>query len=218
MKKEVIILSERLKAKLGEELYKQVLEKVKAEEVDLTEGLVEKSKVKEVETKLEEANNNLSNLQSKFDRTEKQLKDTEDILSENKGLKEKYDSMDKKYKEDLEIQNTKYQKEISDAKKKYLIENLLTKEGAKHTKLLMNTIDFDKISIEGENLLGFSDILNNMKTGEYKDLFIQQRNEPGNTSNQSNTNNQSNDTLLGNSNLSNDDRTEGQWLESFKDL
>lgn len=210
-------MSERLKAVIGEDLYKKLLEKVKAEEVDLTKDLIKKEKLTEIETKLEEANNNLSNLQSKFDRTEKQLKDTENILSENKDLKIKYDDMDKKYKEDLEIQNTKYQKEISDTKKRYLIENLLTKEGAKHTKLLMNTIDFDKISIEGENLLGFNDILNDMKTGEYKDLFIQQRNESGN-SDQNNQNNQGDNTLLDNLNLSNDDRTENQWLERFKDL
>ena len=82
----------------------------------------------------------------------------------------------------------------------------------------MNLVDFDKISVEGENLLGFSDILNNLKNGEYKDQFNQQRNESNNNNTGNSNNLGDNNNLDNNNNNNSDNKTEEQWLTDFKDL
>lgn len=197
-------MSDRVRKIVGEELYKQILTAgLKPEEFDLTKGLVP-------EAKLNEANNKIDGLNGKVSTYEKQLGETKELLRNSEEYKGKYDEMDAKYKADLQAKD----KEIVDTKKRYLVESALTKEGAKHTKLLMSTIDLEKISVDGDNLIGFTDTINELKSGEYADLFSKTQNKGASDLDNTNTNNQNNDQPNDDSGK---DKTEDQWLDIMKD-
>lgn len=153
-------MSERLKAKLGTELYQKILDAgIKPTEVDLVEGWIPK-------TRFNEVNDKVKGLEGKVTTYEKQLGDTKELLKNSEEYKTKYDELDVQYKADLALKD----KEIVNTKKRFLGENQLVQAGAKHTKLLMSQIDWDKVSVEGDNLLGFNDYIDSFKK-EFTDLF-----------------------------------------------
>lgn len=153
-------MSERLKTKLGQEIYQKILDAgIKPEEVDLVEGWIPRARFNEINEK-----NKV--LEGKVTTYEKQLGETKELLKNSEEYKTKYDDLDTKYKSDLAAKD----KEILNTKKRFLGENQLVQAGAKHTKLLMSQIDWDKVSVEGDNLLGFNDYIESFKK-DFSDLF-----------------------------------------------
>jgi hypothetical protein len=73
-----------------------------------------------------------------------------------------------------------------------MIKEYLTNQGAKHTDLLMKSINLDDIKIDGNQLIGISDITKSLKES-YKELFIEKTTNtnkpPKNTDNNNNNNN-----------------------------
>lgn len=191
-------MSEKIKAKIGEELYNKILGTgLKAEEFDIVNdgSWITKSRFNEI-------NNKLKATDKKIIDYEKQINDTKELLKDSEDFKEQYNLLDEKYKADIALKD----KEILDTSKKFLVENQLRDSGAKHTSLLMNTIDFDKISIENGNLLGMSDILEGLKQ-DYSDLF---------TTKQSGTNNNISGNIPNNNQNNNNDEID--WEEKLKDI
>ena len=153
-------MSERLKKKIGEELYNKVIAAgIKPEEVDLVEGWIPR-------TRFNEVNDKVKGYEGKVATYEKQLDDTKKLLAGSEEYKTKYEALDTQYKTDLAAKD----KEIVNTKKRFLGENQLVQAGAKHTKLLMSQIDWDKVSVEGDNLLGFNDYIDSFKK-DFSDLF-----------------------------------------------
>jgi len=153
-------MSERIKEKIGEELYNQILTKgLKSSDFDLLDGFVPRSRLNEVNDKLSVANKSIKTYEDKVKATEKLLADSEEF-------KTKYTSLSEKYEKDLAGKD----EAMANISKKYHVETALLKEGARHISLLSKEIDFGKLSIEGDNVLGLNDTIKSLKK-EYPDFF-----------------------------------------------
>lgn len=157
-------MSERVKQKIGEELYKKILDAgIKPEEFDMLEGYIPRSR-------FNEATGKASAMQSKIESYEKQIKDTQLMLDNHSELKGQYSELQNKYQADLEAKD----REISNVLKSSLVKESLTKEGARHVDLLMKNIDLEKLSLDNGNLIGISDTMTKLKT-DYADLFEEKK-------------------------------------------
>jgi hypothetical protein len=153
-------MSERIKNKIGEELYNQILATgIKSTEFDMLDGYIPRTRFNEMTEKYKVAGEKVTTY-------EQQLTETKKLLDESAEYKTKYSALETKYSSDLATKD----KELQNISKRFLVEQHLTKEGAKHTKLLMKEIDLDKLVIEGENVLGLNDTIKDLKTN-YSDLF-----------------------------------------------
>jgi len=159
-------MSDRIKNKIGDELYNQILAKgIKAEEFDLINdgSYIPRSRFNEL-------NDNIKIEKEKVTTLETKIGEMSKLVSGNEELKTKYLELDSKYKNEIMIKD----KIILNNSKKYLVESALNKEGAKYTDLLLGKIDFEKLTIEGSNILGLSDIVKDLKTN-YKELFVEKQ-------------------------------------------
>lgn len=193
-------MSEKVKNKIGEELYNKVLEKgLKPEDFDLVNdgSWIPKPRFNEV-------NNKLKATEDKVTTYENQIKDYDKLVSQNKELKGNYDSLKEQHTNDLAAKD----KEISNVSKRFMVEQKLRESGAKHTSLLMKDIDLEKITVENENLLGMDPILEGLKTN-YGDMFV--------TKQTNNNTSQSNNNLGGNDNQ-NYDPNNIDWEAELKDI
>lgn len=154
-------MSERLQKKIGNELYQKILDLgIKSEDIDLVdEGYIPYARFKEINDKAKAYNEKISLY-------EKQLNETKSLLASSDEYKNKYSELENKYIADLKAKDN----EIINTKKRFLAEDALKKAGAKHTKLLMNQIDLDKISVENESLVGIDTFINEFKN-DFSDLF-----------------------------------------------
>jgi len=194
-------MSDKIKNKIGEELYNKVLEKgLKPEDFDLVNdgSWIPKPRFNEV-------NNKLKATEDKVTTYENQIKDYDKLVSSNKELKGNYDSLKEQHTNDLAAKD----KEILNVSKKFMVESKLRESGAKHTSLLMKDIDFEKITVENENLLGMDPILEGLKTN-YGDLFV--------TKQTNNNTSQSNNTNTGGNDNQNYDPNNIDWEAELKDI
>jgi hypothetical protein len=193
-------VSEKIKNKIGEELYNQVLAKgLKPEDFDLINdgSWIPKPRFNEV-------NNKLKATEDKITTYESQIKDYDKLVSTNKELKGNYDSLKEQHTNDLAAKD----KEILNVSKRFMVESKLRESGAKHTSLLMKDIDLEKITVENDNLLGMDPILEGLKTN-YGDMFVTK--QTTNNTNQSNNN-------LGGTNNENYDPNNIDWEAELKDI
>lgn len=176
-------MSDRLKEKLGEELYGKILEKgIKASEIDLVNSdWVSYNRFKEV-------NDKYKTEQEKVKSYEQKHVDTEKLLSENKDLKTKYDDLSTKHKSELEAKDI----EILNTTKKYKATEALTKAGAKDIDYMLYKMDMSKLSLDNDNLIGITDMINGLKK-DYKDHFVEKKRKSnansGGSNNEDETNN-----------------------------
>jgi Phage minor structural protein GP20 len=153
-------MSERLKQKIGEELYNKLIETgLKANEIDLLDGWIPKSRLNEEISKRKTLEEKIVTYESKGVEIDKLLKDNEE-------LKNQYSTLNEKYKSDLEMKDT----EIVNISKRTKIEKALFESGAMHADLLMSKINLDDLKIDGENIIGLTDKIAGLKTN-YKELF-----------------------------------------------
>jgi len=157
-------MSERIKAKLGEDLYNQVTAILKPTEFDLLEGYIPKNRFNEV-------NSEVKTLREQIEIHKKNIDDTKKLLESSEEFKTKYTELENKYSTDLQLKD----KEIANISKISKIKEHLSKEGAKHVDLLLPKISLDTIKIDGDNLIGITDIVTNLKNS-YGDLFKSETN------------------------------------------
>lgn len=159
-------MSDKVKLKIGDELYTKILEKgLKPDEFDIVNdgSWIPKARFNEV--------NEAKKLSDeKVTTYEKQLNETKDLLKGSEEFKEKYNALNQKYQTDLAAKD----KAIADTSKRYLVEAALMKEGAKHSDLLLGKINLDNLTVEGSNVLGLSDVIKDLKTN-YSDLFVEKQ-------------------------------------------
>jgi hypothetical protein len=193
-------VSEKIKNKIGEELYNQVLAKgLKPEDFDLVNdgSWISKPKFNEVNNKLKATENKITTYES-------QIKDYDKLVSTNKELKGNYDTLKEQHTNDLAAKDN----EILNVSKRFMVESKLRESGAKHTSLLMKDIDLEKITVENDNLLGMDPILEGLKTN-YGDMFVTK--QTTNNTSQSNNN-------LGDTNNENYDPNNIDWEAKLKDI
>jgi hypothetical protein len=199
------IMSEKVKNKIGEELYNQILKAgLKAEDFDLVNdgSYIPRAR-------LNEAIGKLKATEEKVTAYEKQLNDTKTMLEGSEEYKTKYDTLLETHKKDLELKD----KEIINTSKKFLIEQKLNAAGGKHTDYLMTDIDLDKLTIDNNNIVGLDPIIEDLKV-KRADMFAVTNNinKNNNNNNNNNDNNDNNDNKYGGD-------IEGvSWDEVFKDL
>lgn len=75
-----------------------------------------------------------------------------------------------KLKTDLQTLQSKYDADVVRVHKESVIREELMKNGAKHTDLLLNGIDLEKVVIDGKKVTGLSEQITSAKE-KYKDLF-----------------------------------------------
>jgi hypothetical protein len=193
-------VSEKIKNKIGEELYNQVLAKgLKPEDFDLVNDGSWISK-----PKFNEVNNKLKATEDKITTYESQIKDYDKLVSTNKELKGNYDDLKEQHTNDLAAKD----KEILNVSKRFMVESKLRESGAKHTSLLMKDIDLETIIVENDNLLGFDSVIEGLKTN-YGDMFV--------TKQTTNNTSQSNNNLGGTDN-ENYDPNNIDWEAKLKDI
>jgi hypothetical protein len=177
-------MSERLKAKLGDELYNQIIAKgIKENEFDLVEGWIPKTRFDEVSKELKITKSKVSSL-------EEQSSKQGDLVKDNETLKNDFANLKTQYTTDLQNKD----KEITNIYKTTKVQNALIKEGSKHPELLMGQIELDKLTLDGENVVGLTDVVTNLKT-KYPDYFIvKQTNTTNQTQGSKESDQKSNDT------------------------
>lgn len=150
-------MSNRIKEKIGEELYNQVIAAgLKPSDFDLvTEGWIPKARFDEV-------NNRYKSSDDKIKTYEKQISEATGIVSVNEELKGQLESLNQKYKADLEAKD----KDILDSTKKALAREKFVSMGAKGKRvdMLMRELDLNSLSVENNNLLGFDSQAEKIKT------------------------------------------------------
>lgn len=143
---------------LGEELGKQVEEKLgEGFFIGKEENYVAKHRFDEVNTELKEVKEQLKE-------RDKDLAELKDSLKDNEELQNKVKEWEIKYQE--AVQNS--EKKIAEMQKRAAVEKALT--GAKYPDLLIEKIDFDKLTIEGDKVIGLNDVIEGLKEN-YADLF-----------------------------------------------
>jgi YesN/AraC family two-component response regulator len=153
-------MSERLKAKIGDELYNKILEQgVKSTELDLVDGWIPRARFNEISDKLKTTSEKVTSY-------EKQIQETTNLLKGSEELKGQYDSLQSKYTQELQMKD----KEIANITKATAVREALIKEGGKHLDLLMKTVNLDNVTMTDGNINGLTDVVKELKK-EYGDLF-----------------------------------------------
>lgn len=154
---------------LGEELYKQVIEKagedVKINITSYKDGDKTINSFMPM-TRFNESRDEIKILKEKVVSYEKQISDTSKLLKDSEEFKTQYSELQEKYKSDLATKD----KEISNILKKSLVKENLTKAGAKHVDLLMREINLDSLNVKDGSLEGIDEVVKGLK-GSYNDLF-----------------------------------------------
>ena len=169
-------MSERLKEKLGDELYKQIIDKgIKANEIDLLDGYITRQRFNEVNDKLKATNEKVTSLEQEKTEKDKLLKESEIFKNENEQFKTKLTDLETKYANDLKFKDT----QIENVQKKSLVKEHLLTNGAQYIDLLIDKVNFDTVKVENDKLTGFDDQFKSMKEN-YKGLFVETVNKQDN--------------------------------------
>lgn len=137
---------EEFKDLFGEELYNQVVSKIGDKKLILNDG-----KYIPI-NKFNEVNESRKALEQQIEHYKKTGADTEQLLSSNKELNQKYQELQNASKSQLE----EYQKNLTNIQKRTMIKDMLINEKVMYPDLLIKEIDLDFIKLDGENLLGFN--------------------------------------------------------------
>jgi len=149
-------MSERFKAKIGDDLYQQILDKgVKPSQFDFLDGYIPRERYNEISEK-----NKLN--EAKLTDHEKQSIEIANLLKGNEEFKAKYDTLNNKYKQDLSAKDN----EILNIYKNTKVREALKDSGAKHPDLLLSKVDFNTLTVDNDRLLGFESQLEKIKITE----------------------------------------------------
>lgn len=147
-----------LKELLGEDLYDQVKEKLGDMEVivvDPNDPMVPKRRLDEVITE----RNRYKEMVAERDT---QLADLKTWAKDNEVLKAQIAELQAKNKQVTED----YEKQLKDQRFAFAIERAVAKADARNVKAVMALLDTSKISLDGENLLGFDEQIAALKKSD----------------------------------------------------
>ena len=112
--------------------------------------------------KLEESQKENEQLQNTIKERDTQLEELKTNTGDSKELKKQLEEAIAKNKADAE----KAQADFAAYKKENALTMALLKSGAKNTKAVLALLDTDKISLDVDNLLGFNDQVEKLKTSD----------------------------------------------------
>jgi len=138
-----------LKDILGDDLYKQVKEKLGDTEVtvvDSNDPMVPKRRLDEV---IAERNR----YKEQVDERDTQLADLKTGAKDNEVLKAQIADLQAKNKQATE----EHEKQLKDQRFAFAVERAVAKADARNVKAVVALLDASKISLDGENLLGFEE-------------------------------------------------------------
>ncbi len=141
-----LFAGETLEQLLGEELYKQVTEKLGDQKIAIVSdgNWIPKDKFNALNEQLKTANNTIDDLK-------KSNKD-------NEALQTKVGEYETKVKD--------YEKQIQDMQFNYALEGALKGANARNIKAIKALLDLDKVSIDGDNLIGLEEQLKGLKESD----------------------------------------------------
>jgi len=172
-----------LKEILGDELFNRVKGKMGEKELIVNDGsYIPRSRLgEEIDKK--------KAFESKVLEYEKQLQETQNVLKGSEEFKEKYEKLDKTFKETLKAKEN----ELLNVNKKSAIREKLITSGAKNDKyldLLMKNVDFDSVKMSDNNIEGLDNLIKDFKEN-YGDLFQESKIENNSGNNENNNNDSS---------------------------
>lgn len=147
-----------LKDILGDDLYKQVKEKLGDTEVtvvDPNDPMVPKRRLDEV---IAERNR----YKEQVEERDSQLADLKTWAKDNEVLKAQITDLQAKNKQATED----YEKQLKEQQFAFAVERAVTKAGARNVKAVAALLDTSKISLDGENLLGFDEQIAALKESD----------------------------------------------------
>lgn len=147
-----------LKDILGDDLYKQVKEKLGDTEVivvDPNDPMVPKRRLDEV---IAERNR----YKEMVEERDSQLTDLKTWAKDNEVLKAQIAELQAKNKQVTED----YEKQLKDQRFAFAIERAVAKADARNVKAVVALLDTSKISLDGENLLGFDEQIAALKKSD----------------------------------------------------
>lgn len=171
-------MNDKLKELLGDELSKQVLEKLgKDVNIDIINNgnWIPKNKF---DTKLEE----LKLLNQQVGQYKENASKVETLINENKELKSKYDTLNNDHTTAIEAK----EKEISNINKKHTLLKSLNDSGAIESDLLLPLFDLDKLELNDNKIIGFDDLIKPIK--EARKTMFKETQISGNEPNDGNSN------------------------------
>lgn len=140
-------MSDILKEKLPEELYTQVKEHLGDAKFLLNDGsYIPKSRFDEVNTKKSALESQVNELTDSLTETKRNL--------ENSGANQEIVD---KLKADLEASKSEFEATLIKKDKDFKVELALRKLNPKNDKAVKALFDLDKVSVDGDNLIGFDD-------------------------------------------------------------
>lgn len=153
-----------LKEILGDELFKQVVEKLGDKKLILDDGkMIAKANFDVISEKYKQAKQQLEEQKTEY---EKQLSDNNSKLSEF----EKYSQLTASQKDEIlklkasnEAMKSEYDGKVKAYQKQSLIDLELIKLGANDPKEIKVHLDLDKIAVDGDKLIGFNDQVEGIK-------------------------------------------------------
>lgn len=147
-----------LKDILGDDLYKQVKEKLGDTEVivvDRNDPMVPKHRLDEV---IAERNR----YKEMVEERDAQLADLKTWAKDNEALKAQIAELQAKNKQVTED----YEKQLTEQRFAFAIERAVAKADARNVKAVVALLDTSKISLDGENLLGFDEQIAALKKSD----------------------------------------------------
>jgi len=151
------IIMETLKEKLGEELYKQVTEKLGDTKLMIDDGQehIPKSRLDEVIKQRDTAKEELV-------KTGEKIKEFATLVENNKELSEKVKTLNT----DIETSKTDYDAKVEKMNFNHSLESAIRKTGALNIKSVIANIDTSKITLDGEHFKGLDDQIKSIKESD----------------------------------------------------
>lgn len=144
---------EQIKKLLGDELYNQVVTKLEGKKLMVDDqNFVPKARLDEVITQRNSANDQITELTNRVS-----------ALKTEAGSLEELKSAIETSKTEIASLTDKHQQELQQLKLNNAVELALRDAKAKNAKAVLANIDMGKVSLDGENLLGFSEQVEGLK-------------------------------------------------------
>lgn len=151
---------EFLKELLGEELYKQVEEKLKGNDKVKLANLATGEYV--AKAKFDATESSLKELKSQVEERDKQLKDLKKNVGDNEELKTKLSELEEANKKTKEEYESKLQAQAFE----HALDGKLIASKVKNPKAVKALLDLEKVSQDGENLIGLEEQLTALKASD----------------------------------------------------
>lgn len=150
---------EKLKEMLGEELFKQVIEKLGDTKLMIDDGnQIPKSRLDEVIKQKKER-------ETQLDETQQKIKELEPLVKDNKELSEKV----KKLNDDIDTSKVEYDGKVQKMDFDHRLDSDIRKAGATSestVKAIRANLDISRISLDGENFIGLDNQVKQLKENE----------------------------------------------------